>query len=117
MRESRLSISCCGPSGILLVGLLSLVYVSSAPAATASLPASAPSAPAMDTGTRDALTDIDAVGGPTSKVTPSGGAATGPALPDVQSSGRSDSGAWQWWVQRISFFWPVLLTASAIGIA
>src|SRR4051794_6054217 len=110
MRESQLHIGCRRPWSPLLLGLLALVSVSSTRAATASLPASAPSAPAVDAGTRDALTDIDAV------ASPNGGAAAPAAAQRTAASARP-SGQWDWWAQRISFFWPVLLTASAIGIA
>jgi ABC-type Mn2+/Zn2+ transport system permease subunit len=88
------------------------LFATSARAAPATLPASAASAPAMDTGTRHALSDIDAV------ASPQGGATSGaaPAAQPKTSAGRP-TGEWDWWQQRISFFWPVLLTAGAIGVA
>lgn len=111
MRESRFDINGRGPRSLLLVGLIAVLFVGPARAAPASLPASAPSGPAMDTGTRDALTDIDSV------ASPKGGSATGPATGERRASPARPAGEWDWWEQRISFFWPVLLTSSAIGVA
>lgn len=95
---------------LLLLCLAVLLGVRPAPAVAAQPPATAP----VDAGTRDALSDIDAIA--PSPAPPGAGRVAGAPVADEPA--RPAGPAWLrtlWFWARL--FWPVLLTAAAIGVA